>query len=112
MAQAHNVEVEYNTALLLKQEIEPLVYLRTLLDLPKALFYFLRSGGALIRAFRQHRRYRQIAPVRDSNGAPLGYPRALLDALHMQPPDVLHRAYWRQLSPHNFEDRKRLDDWW
>lgn len=112
LAQAHNVEVEYNTTLLLKQEIEALAYLRVLLDLPKALLYFVRNGGALFRALRQHRRYSRITPVRDTNGLPLGYPRALIDALRMQPPDVLQRPYWRQLSPHSFEDRKRLDEWW
>jgi hypothetical protein len=112
LAQTCNVEVEYNTALLLKQEVEPLIYLRVLLDLPKALCYFLRGGRALFRAIRQHRRYRKVAPVRDSDGAPLGYPRNLLNALRIQPPDVLHRPYWRQLNPHNFEDRKRLDEWW
>ena len=112
LARARNVEVEYNTTLLLKEEIEPLIYLRVLLDLPKALIYFLRNGGALIRAIRQHRRYHAIKPVRDTDGVPLGYPRQNLEALHMRPPDVLHRTYWRQLSPNSFEDRKRLDDWW
>ncbi len=106
-----NVEVEYNTTLLLKQEIEPLIYLRVLLDVPKALLYFLRNGGALIRAVRQHRRYRQVKPICDHNGAPLGYPRQTLDALHVGAPDIVHRPYWRQLDPHNFEERKRLDDW-
>ena len=48
----------------------------------------------------------------DANGTPLGYPRRVLEALHDRAPDVLHRPYWRQLSPHSFEERKRLDDWW
>ena len=112
LARAHKVEVEYNTTLLLKQEAEPLMYLRVLLDVPKALVYFLRNGGALIRAIRQQRRCRRIRPVRDNNGAPLGYPRETLDALRIQPPDVLSRPYWRQLSPDDFEKRRRLDDWW
>ncbi|MEO8396387.1 MAG: hypothetical protein ABI700_25565 [Chloroflexota bacterium] len=112
LARAHNVEVEYNTALLLKQEIEPLIYMRALLHVPQALGYFLRHAPALIRALRQHRRYQSLAPVRDTNGAPLGYPRAVLDSYHGRPPDVLHRPYWRQLSPYDFEARKRLDEWW
>lgn len=112
LAREHNVEVEYNTALLLKQEIEPLVYLRVLLDFPKALLYFLRSGSAFFRALRQHRRCQQVSPARDTNGAPLGYPRQSLDDLNVRAPDVLQRHYWRQLSPYNFEQRKRLDDWW
>ncbi|MBI1258289.1 MAG: hypothetical protein GC204_12520 [Chloroflexi bacterium] len=112
LARAYNVEVEYNTALLLKQEIEPLIYLRTLLHVPQALGYFVRHAPALIRALYQHRRYHRIAAVRDTNGAPLGYPRPALDAYHAQPPDLLHRPYWRQLSACSFEDRKRLDEWW
>ena len=112
LAQVHNIEVEYNTALLLKQEIEPLIYLRTLLDVPKALAYFLRHGVALLRAIRQQQRYAQIVPVRDSDGVPLGYPRTEFKALHARPPDVLSRRYWRQLSPYSFADRKRLDYWW
>ena len=112
LARAHNIEVEYNTTLLLKQEIEPLIYLRALLNFPKALAYFLCHAPALIHALRQHRRYHSLLPVRDTNGAPLGYPRPILDAYHAAPPDVLHRPYWRQLSPYDFEDRKRLDDWW
>ncbi len=112
LARTRNVEVEYNTALLLKQEIEPLVYLCALLNAWKAFAYFLRHGGALIGALRQYHRSQRIAPVRDTNGAPLGYPRTILDAYHSQPPDVLHRQYWRQLSPYSFEDRKRLDEWW
>src|SRR5664279_3837669 len=48
LAHAHNIEVEYNTALLLKQEIEPLIYLRALLHVPHALAYFLRHAPALI----------------------------------------------------------------
>ena len=113
LARAYNVEVEYNTALLLKQEIEPLIYLRTLLHVPQALGYFLRHAPRAA-----SRRYASIvaisnsSPVRDTNGAPLGYPRPVLDTYHADPPDMLHRPYWRQLSPYDFEDRKRLDDWW
>jgi hypothetical protein len=112
LAQTHNVEVEYNTALLLRQEIEPLIYLRVLTDFPKAVGYCLRHGLALIRAIYQQRRYQHIIPVRNTDGAPLGYPRQMLDQVRLRPPDVLHRPYWRQLNPHNFEQRKRLDDWW
>jgi hypothetical protein len=112
LARTRNVEVEYNTALLLKQEIEPLIYLRTLLNAGRAVAYFLRHGGALLEALRQYRRCKRIAPVRDTEGAPLGYPRGVLSDSHMHAPDVLHRPYWRQLSPHTFEDRKRLDEWW
>jgi hypothetical protein len=112
LAQAYNVEVEYNTALLLKQEVEPLIYLRALLDLPKVLGYFLRNGRAIFNAIRQHKRCQRVVPVRDTNGTPLGYPRREFDELHVRAPDVLHRRYWRQLSPYSFEERKRRDDWW
>jgi hypothetical protein len=112
LARTRDVEVEYNTTLLLKQEIEPLIYLRALLNAWRAFTYFLRHGGALLGALRQYRRCKGVAPVRDTDGAPLGYPRAVLNASHIHAPDVLHRPYWRQLSPHNFEERKRLDEWW
>lgn len=112
LAHGHNIEVEYNTTLLLKQEVEPLLYLRTLIDVPKALAYFARHGFALLRALRQHRRFSRLAPARDHNGAPIGYPRPTLDAMRVRPPDVLHRHYWHQLSFYSFEERKRLDYWW
>jgi hypothetical protein len=111
LARTRNVEVEYNTTLLLKQEAEALIHLRSLANALHALGYFLHHGAALMRALHQYRRYSGITPVRDPDGATLGYPRHLLDAYHQPPPDVLHRPYWRQLSPHDFEDRKRLDDW-
>ncbi len=112
LAREHNIEVEYNTMLLFKQEIEPLIHLRVLLDIPKALGYFFWHCFSLVRALRQHRRYRRVIPARDHNGVPVGYPRPTLDALAMRPPDVLHRHYWHQLSFYSFEERKRLDYWW
>lgn len=114
LAYEQNVETEYNTVLLLKAELEPLMHLRVLLDVPLALRYFLRIGGplALWRAYRQARRYRRLEPVRGQNGGERGYPRRLLETLKLRPPNLLKRRYWRQLSPHSFEQRKRLDRWW
>src|SRR4051812_4038502 len=62
LAPAHNVEVEYTPALLLKQEIEPLISLRALLPAPQALAFSLPHPPALTRALRQHRRYHDLAP--------------------------------------------------
>lgn len=110
LAQHHDVEVEYNTAMLLKQEIEPLVFLRVIHELPGAVLYFLRHPLELIRAMRHARRV-NVAPVRNHNGEPLGYPRERLPK-HLHAPDLLKRSYWRQLSPYTFAQRKQMDYWW
>ncbi len=112
LAHAHNVEVEYNTALLLKQEIEPLLHLRALLDAPKALAYFLRHGVAFVRAIRQRRRLNRVTPVRDHQRRPGRLSASGARCAHVRPPDVLRRHYWHQLSFYSFEERKRLDYWW
>jgi hypothetical protein len=114
LASERDVEVEYNTALLLKSEIEPLIYLRALLDLPRAVAYFLRPRRwwALARTWSRVRRYRRLRPVQDTYGNPLGYPAARLEAIRRGAPDLLKRRYWRQLSPYTFEERKRMNYWW
>jgi hypothetical protein len=114
LAQTHNIEMEYNTALLLKQELEPLMYLRVLLDVKRALRYFLRPRGmvALFRALRQVARYRKLAPVRDRQRGGYGYPRTALEQFRGRSPDLLKRRYWRQLSPYSYDERKRMDYWW
>jgi hypothetical protein len=114
LARERDVEVEYNTALLLKAEIEALMFARALLDFPRALAYFLhpRRWLSLLRALIRARRYCRIAPLQDAYGNRLGYPAAKLDAFRERPPDLLKRRYWRQLAPYSFEERKRLDYWW
>jgi hypothetical protein len=114
LAHERGVEVEYNTALLLKAEIEALMFARALLDFPRALAYFLhpRRWLSLLQALIRARRYYRIAPLQDAYGNPLGYPAAKLDSLCGRPPDLLKRRYWRQLAPYSFEERKRLDYWW
>jgi len=114
LARNHNIEVDYNTALLLKQEIEPLMHLRVLLDLPRAILYFISFGGlrALLKSIWEARRYRDVTPMLDHQSGVTGYPAAAMDVMREKAPDVLKRPYWRQLSPYSFEERKRLDYWW
>lgn len=129
LAREHDVEVEYNTILLLKQEIESLMHLRVLAAVPGVLRYFLRPRGLLrlVEAIRHVRRYRKIDPVAADEGTHLylympnegrgarqrlRYPRALLDSFRGRAPDILKRRYWRQLSGQSFEERKRTDQWW
>lgn len=110
LAQVYDTEVEYNTAMLLKQEIEPLVHLRVLRDLPKAFQYFLRHPLELVRAML-HVGRAQVPPLRGQDGEPLGYPREQLPK-KLHAPDLLKRAYWRQVSPFTFAQRKSMDYWW
>ncbi|MDZ4771194.1 MAG: hypothetical protein SGJ24_18895 [Chloroflexota bacterium] len=110
LANAHNVEVEYNTAGLLKGAIEPLMYLRVLRDLPGAIIYFVIHPLAFVRALIQVRRL-DVAPVRGQNGEPLGYPKENLPRA-ARAPDLLKRAYWKQVSAFTFAERKRMDYWW
>ena len=90
----YGVEVEYNTLLLLRQELEPLMYWRVLANTPRALFYFLRPRNllALIRGIRRTRRYRDIPPVMQRGQR--GYPASLLDQVNERAPDLLKRKYW------------------
>jgi hypothetical protein len=125
MAHEHNVEVDYNTLLLLKQEAEPLMHLRVLTAAPRALLYFLRLRGlwALICSLRRVRRYEWMNTAVDRQGQrrdprdPHGhiqyrlYPRILLERLRERAPDLMKRAYWRPLSSTPLEERKRLDFW-
>jgi hypothetical protein len=115
LAHEHNLEVEYNTALLLKQEIEPLMHARALLSASDALTYFAhpRRFLSLFRALWQIMRYQQIAPMRsEQDGTPEGYPLPLLARFRARIPNMIKRPYWRQLHPHTFDERKRHDEWW
>jgi hypothetical protein len=111
LAHTSDVEVEYNTAGLLKGAIEPLIYLRVLVDLPRALLWFARHPLALARALLAVRRLRRVQPARGQNGEPLGYPIESLPP-HLYAPDLLKTTYWKQVSPFTFAERKRLDYWW
>lgn len=114
LAQTYDVEVEYNTAFLFKQEIEPLMMLQSLAEVPGIVRYFLRPTRwpALIRAWWQRRRYQKIPPAADGEGNTEGYPQALLDRFRGRAPNLLKRRYWRQISAYSYADRKRLDQWW
>ncbi|MBK8022101.1 MAG: hypothetical protein IPK19_11910 [Chloroflexi bacterium] len=110
LAKEFDTEVEYNTAVLLKQEIEPLLYLRVLRDIPAAILYFVTHPVELVRAML-HARRADVPPLRGQNGEPLGYPRHRLST-RLRAPDLLKRAYFKQLSPFTFAQRKQMDYWW
>jgi len=114
LASNHNIEVEYNTVLLLKQEIEPLMYWKVLRDLPRALRYFLGLKGllSLVRTWRQVRRYNQLEPARDAYANPLGYPVSAMCEYRDKAPDLLKRPYWHPIGLQTLEDWLSLDDWW
>ncbi|MCC6614408.1 MAG: hypothetical protein IT320_13085 [Anaerolineae bacterium] len=114
LAREYNLEVEYNTALLLKQELEPLMNLRMLLNAPRACAYFIhpRRWLALWQTLWRVLRYNQIIPVPERNQDSPGYPCDQLQRHAGHAPDLLRRPYWRQLSFHSFAARKRLDLWW
>jgi hypothetical protein len=114
LAAKYNIEVEYNTTLLMKQEIEPLMYLRVLLDVPKAIAYFVRPSRwlPLVRAFRQARRYKRVEAMIDPRSKQTCYPKFFLETFRIKAPNLLKRPYWRQLSPYTFDQRKQMDYWW
>lgn len=114
LARTYNIEVEYNTAFLLKQEIEALMFLRTLRDVPRAIAYFLRPTRwfALLRAHRRAKRYEHLPPAADGHGNEHGYPAMELAEFRGRAPNLLKRRYWRQISPYTFEQRKQKDQWW
>lgn len=114
LAREFDLEVEYNTTLLLKQELEPLMQLRVLLNAPRACAYFVNPRRFLLlwRTLWRALRYNRIVPVRERNRDAPGYPSDQLRRYAGRAPDLLRRPYWRQLSHHSFAVRKRLDLWW
>lgn len=113
MAHEHNVEVDYNTILLLKQEAESLMHLRVLYAVPRAVLYFLRVRGlwALVQSIRRIRRYHRMETAIDPHTKRRAYPRHILDTLREAVPDLIKRPYWRPLSSATLDERKRSDTW-
>ncbi len=110
-----DVEVEYNTRFALKHELEPLMYLRVLLDLPRALWYFAnpRRWRALVQSIRHVRRYRHIRPVLGEQVTEgKGYPRPTLESTELPCPNLLKRRYWRRISDATLDERERASHWW
>jgi len=114
LARTHDIETEYNTVLLLKEESEPLMHVRMLGEACASLRYCLnpRRWYGLLLALLHIRRYRKIQPVTNSDGARIGYPRRLLAQFRGRVPDLMRRKYWRPLSGDTYEERKRSDAWW
>lgn len=101
MQREHGVEVDYNTLLLLRQELEPLMVLRILREFRQALFYFLqpRNLPALFRSLARARRYQRTAPHVDWRTHRQGYPRIAMTHIEDPAPDLLQRKYWRRVGP-------------
>lgn len=101
MRDEYGVEVDYNTLLLLREELEPLMYLRVLRDLRRALVYFLQPRNLvnLLRVVGRARRYERTAPLVDWRTYRKGYPRAAMGRLADPAPDLVRRKYWRRVGP-------------
>jgi hypothetical protein len=114
LAEQHGIDLEYNTALLLKQEIEAQMHWRALCDAPRAMWYFVQRARiiALVRAIFRQRRYARIDAGHSERSRDRGYPREQLAAFNARPPNLLRRRYWRSLTPHDFEARRRMKWWW
>lgn len=115
LAQNQNADLEYNTAILLKQDIEALMYLRCLFNAPRAVWYFARRMRVftLMRAFIQSRRYSKMQrSYSEGSAANRGYPRHALEHFHGKAPDMMKRHYWRSLTFKTFQERKHCEMWW
>jgi hypothetical protein len=101
MRDEYGVEVDYNTLLLLREELEPLMHLRVLRDLRRAVAYFLQPRNllSLLRVMSRARRYEQTAPLVDWRTYRRGYPRAAMRQLNEPAPDLVRRKYWRRVGP-------------
>jgi hypothetical protein len=114
LAEKHDIDMEYNTALLLKQELEPIMHMRALRAFPSAIWYFVRRLNPLVflRAWYRARRYDRLEPSRGQRPGDRGYPRDLLEAYTGRPPNMLKRKYWRSLTSESFDERRRMKRWW
>lgn len=112
LARDHNLDVEYNTFYLLKDEAEPLLHLRALWAGWAALLYFLHPRALLRLPVTWWRawRYARTAPVPE-NTAGLVYPRAALRSLRLRPPRLLRRKYWHPIGSATLDERKRTEEW-
>lgn len=114
LAHNHNVEVDYNTLLLLRQELEPLMHLRILRDVPRALLYFLHPRNLLkvLRSVRRAKRYDRLAPYIDPKSNRQGYPKLAMQYVNERPPNLLRRAYWRRIAQETYTEKRQSDFWW
>ncbi|MBW4438611.1 MAG: hypothetical protein KME04_15830 [Pleurocapsa minor GSE-CHR-MK-17-07R] len=114
LAEKHDLDMEYNTALLLKQELEPLMHFRALRMFPAAMWYFVRRLNPLVflRAWHRARRYDALEASRGQRPSDRGYPRELLESFRGRPPNMLKRKYWRSLTAHSYDERKQMKRWW
>jgi hypothetical protein len=101
LRQQYGVDVDYNTLLLLREELEPLMYWRVLHDLRRALGFFLQPSNLLRlwRVWQRARRYQRTAPAVDWRTHEQGYPRAAMSRVNDPAPDLLRRKYWRRVGP-------------
>jgi hypothetical protein len=113
LAYEHDIEIEYNTLLLLKTEIEPLANYAVLRDGLRALCWFLHPlrWWTFARVSWRARRYRKIDPARVQDELLEGYPIYSLNRFRGRAPDLLKRKYYRPFSAHSYEERKKLDEW-
>jgi hypothetical protein len=113
MAQHHHVDVDYNTLLLLRQELEPIIYLRVLWDFPRVVAYFLkpRNWLTLLRSITRARRYDRLYPINDPRTRRRGYPKHDLALTQERAPDLLRRKYWHRVAASMHELQKRPDYW-
>ncbi|MFO7323182.1 MAG: hypothetical protein DIU68_015750 [Chloroflexota bacterium] len=109
MMEQYGVEVDYNTLLLLRQELEPLMYWRILAEFRRALVYFLhpRNLLSLLKTLRRVSRYAKLDPLVDRRTYRRGYPRLAMGSLHDPAPDLLKRHYWRQVGMTSAIERRR-----
>ncbi len=107
------VEVEYNTRLLLQQEIEAMMHLNILREIPRAVTYFLWRPLQLVDTMRNMQRARRVKPILGEQQLECrGYPREVLHRAKLPRTDILKRRYWRRLSQESPVERIEKNTWW
>lgn len=110
--QTFGIEIEYNTRLLLRHELEAMMHMNILLEVPRALLYFLNPQNwlAAFSSLRNIRRARRVKPILGEQELECrGYPRRVLDNASPPRVDLLKRTYWRRISS---KERLRNRIWW
>lgn len=108
----HAVEIEYNTLLLLRQELEPLMHFRVLADMGRAVRYFISplNWWSFLKTWWRVRRYQSVRPVVYGREERRGYPAYQLDHLRETAPDLVKRKYWRRVGAP--KDERHPHMWW
>jgi hypothetical protein len=113
LAREHDLDLDYNTFYLLREECTPLLHLRALWAGYDALVWFAhpRRWPLFWRTLWRAWRCARTPSVPEEAAPHLLYPRDRLERARLHAPDLLRRRYWRPIGGASLDVRKQTDEW-